>query len=356
MTSDPVPDLCALLRGASPGLPGGEAGERLRDAARAHGVEGLVAWHAGRVDDRARAEAVLDELRVRELNRVLDRLESGGLRPVLFKGAALAHTHYPASWLRPRGDADVLVSPRDREHAFRSLVALGYARRPVVSGTLVSSQAPFAMTDAHGLEHVVDLHWRIANPQVVAGVLTHDELAAQAHRIGVRGRPVRVPAPRHALVLACVHRAAHHDDDETLLWLYDIHLLATRLAPGDWRVFLDEVVSRGVAALCARGLALAVDRFGTRLPAGALTRLSRRAAVEPSARYLRKGVRPSAHLMADVRALGPRGGARLVWEHLFPPAPYMHAKYGAHGRVPLPALYLRRLMSGVPRWLGTQGP
>jgi hypothetical protein len=207
------------------------------------------------------------------------------------------------------------------------------------------------MTDAHGLRHVVDLHWRVANPQVVAAVLTHAELVSRAGAIDVRGRPMRLPAPLDALLLACVHRAAHHEDDDTLLWLFDIHLLATSLEASDWRAFVDEAVMRGVAALCRRGLALAVERFGTELPAGTLMRLSGRASAEPSARYLRRGVRPAAHLIADVGALGPRAGARLLWEHLVPPASYMRAKYAASERAPLLALYLRRLVSGVPKWL-----
>jgi hypothetical protein len=47
-------------------------------------------------------EAVRDTLRVRELVRVVSALEAHGCAPVVFKGAALALTHYPDSWLRPR--------------------------------------------------------------------------------------------------------------------------------------------------------------------------------------------------------------------------------------------------------------
>jgi len=351
MSPDLTTDLCRILEGETREMPRDAAASRLWAAAREHGVEWLVAVRTGRIDDEARAEVVLDELRVHELNRVLASLEQHGLEPVVFKGAALAHTHYQASWTRPRVDADVLVSPEGRDRATACLQCLGYAPRPVVSGVLVSSQRPFAMTDAHGLEHVVDLHWRIANPQVVADVLTHGTLLARARTVDVRGQRVRVPAPTDALLLACVHRAAHHGDDESLLWLYDIHVLAAGLGPGEWAEFLDEAVSRGVAALCWRGLSLAVDRFGTAVPRSAEARLSGRDRVERSARYLRRNVRPAAHLMADVAAVGPRAGARLLWEHLFPPAQYLRAAFDTQGRVPLPALYLRRLASGVPRWL-----
>jgi len=352
MTADATSVICGILAGGH--LPRGTQVVQLLDTARAHGVERLIASRTGRIDDDARAAAVLDELRVRELNRVLARLEQHGLEPVVFKGAALAHTHYPASWLRPRGDADVLVSPERRDEAAACLQSLGYVARPVVSGAFVSSQRPFAMLDVVGAEHVVDLHWRVANPHIVASVLTHAELAGRASSVDVRGHRLRVPAPPDALLLACVHRAAHHDDDDRLLWLYDIHVLATGLDAEEWATFLDEAVSRRVATLCWRGLSLAVDRFGTALPEDAQARLSGRAGREASARYLRRDVPRAAHLMADLWVLGPRAGARLLWEHLCPPASYMRAAFDTSGRAPLPALYVRRLASGVPRWL--RGP
>jgi hypothetical protein len=43
-------------------------------------------------------------------------------------------------------------------------------------------------------------------------------------------------------------------------------------------------------------------------------------------------------------------GARLLREHLFPPAEYMQAKYGFRGAALLPALYASRLVSGVWKW------
>ena len=61
-----------------------------------------------------RAAAVDDVARTRELVRVAGALEGAGCRPIVFKGAALAHTHYRQPWLRPRLDVDVLVAERGR--------------------------------------------------------------------------------------------------------------------------------------------------------------------------------------------------------------------------------------------------
>ena len=124
----------------------------------------------------------------------------------------------------------MLVAERGRERASRALRALGYKRPPFVSGRLVMYSEPFVRAEAGGLEHVVDLHWRVANPQAVSRVLSHAELAARSVLIAVPGGRLRVPCPADALVLASVHRAAHHQDAQELLWLFDIHLVAGRLS------------------------------------------------------------------------------------------------------------------------------
>src|SRR5262245_65347229 len=84
--------------------------------------------------------ALLDELAVRELQAALAELEAGGIEPIVFKGAALAHTHYPESWLRPRLDADLLIPPEQRWRASEILVGLGYRPPPMISGELISYQ------------------------------------------------------------------------------------------------------------------------------------------------------------------------------------------------------------------------
>ena len=116
MPPDPITHLCAILCGRSD-LPAGTAGESVLEYARRHRVDRLVAWRAKRIDDALRFEVVLDQLYVRELNRVLAALEDHGVFPIVFKGAAIAHTHYEASWHRPRVDADVLIPADQRERA-----------------------------------------------------------------------------------------------------------------------------------------------------------------------------------------------------------------------------------------------
>ena len=350
-----------LIAGTHPRLP---PPGRVLERARAERVHLLVADSIGRATDfgplftpaeiarltgETRAAAVDDVARTRELIRVTSALEAAGCQPIVFKGAALAFTHYRRPWLRPRLDVDVLIAERSQERASRTLRSLGYERPPFVSGRLVMYQEPLVRAEAGGLEHVVDLHWRVANPQVVSRVLSHAQMALRANTIDLLGGRVRVACPADALVLACVHRAAHHQDAQDLLWLFDIHLVASRLSDAEWHAAVSAARAGRVSALCARGLTLAADRFGTIVPGFVSAALSSRPPTEPSAVFLRAGLTPAGRLLSDLRALGVGSGARLLAEILAPPRAYMRAMHGDTAW--LPWLYVRRVAAGAGKWL-----
>lgn len=351
MTSDSTFDLSAVLRGERE-IPAGEAGDCLMDLARRHRVDRLLAPRESRAK-ALRRDVLLDAVRVRELAGVVNAFEAAGVTPIVFKGAALAHTHYAESWLRPRLDADLLIADADRARATDVLESLGYHQPPVASGDLVSYQAMFVRTDRIGIEHVVDLHWRMANPQLVAQTLSYAELLDRSDPINVSGAAMRVPSSVDALMLACVHRTAHHHDATDLIWIHDIHLIAGRLDDREWARLAELATDRAVAALCARGLELAQRHFQTSMPqewhewVAALLRCP----LEPSSILLRGDLRPVERLTADLRALGRRQRARLLREHLFPPVSYMRAQYGVRSRTLLPALYAYRIVAGAARWL-----
>jgi hypothetical protein len=61
-------------------------------------------------------------------------------------------------------------------------------------------------------------------------------------------------------------------------------------------------------------------------------------------------LRPVDRLWVELRTLGPRRGARLLREHLFPPASYMARAYGVRRTWLLPAFYAQRAVVGLARW------
>jgi Uncharacterised nucleotidyltransferase len=301
---------------------------------------------------RAGRWAGVDLIRESELVRLVDAFHAAGVRALLLKGAALAYTFYRRPDHRPRFDSDLLVAPTDRGAAEAILRALGYDPVRQVTGDLVMYQAPWVLKRDGAVVHVVDLHWRVANPQAFGDVLAFEELSAESGPIPSLGAHARGPGPVHTLLLACVHRVAHHFDAVMLIWEYDIHLVSSSLSDAQWGAFGAMAESRRITTVCRRGLDLAASRFGTRVPAGILSTSAAAAAGEAStAAY----IAPRRHIQEvadDLRAL-PTWGARwrLVYQHLFPPVRYMRDVYAPASHAPLPVLYLRRALRGARKWL-----
>src|SRR5258705_1845931 len=363
--------LCAIVNGQVREAPL-EQRPILLELAREHRVEYLVAWrlHGYGADVRSwpgadgllqkvRDQSVVDAIRNEEAARVIAGLAGvDGARPVLFKGAALAHSHYRESWLGPRLDADVVLSATSVRGAFEVLRFLGYRQAISTSGKLVSYQASFERSDRFGVTHYFDVHWKVANWQVVADVLSHEEIAARAIPLPALGPCARAACASDALVLACLHRAAHHRDSEELLWIYDIHLIACSLSDRQWTLALASAERGSVKAICARGLALAINRFSTPVPVEVMRQLARwqhGAVREPSSVYLSKNFRLIDGLLCDLRSLHVRAGVRLLAEHLFPPAEYMKKRYGVRSRRSMLLAYARRMVAGLPKWLASGG-
>ncbi len=297
----------------------------------------------------ARMHAAIEMLRERELAAVLTALAAAGVEALLLKGAALAHTHYPEPALRTRCDADVLITPGDHDAAIQVLEGLRYRHPNAVSGTLVSYEAAYCKRGG-AVDHVVDLHWQINNGQVFARALGYDEAKARCLPVPPLGASARTLYPPHALLLACMHRAAHLGVDgpeaNRLIWLYDIHLLAGAMTSEEWRDFAQLATTKAMRRISLDAFARTSEAFGTAFPPDVMRELESPAAAELSAAYLHPGRRRV--FMAELRALGTwTQRATLLRESAFPPADYMHVKYGTRRRWLLPWWYLRRAVEGA---------
>lgn len=335
-------------------------------AAHAHGVHLLIAglaqssgasgaWPAeacARAHRAAIDASATHALRERELRRVLDRAAAAQVPCLLLKGAALAYTLYAQPHLRLRRDTDLLLRPEDVPRLEAVLLDAGYARAVETSGDLATSQRHFDGPGVNGSLHALDVHWRVANPQAFAHSLGFDELAASRRPVPALGAHAWTLSPAHGLLLACIHRAAHHPDSDRLLWIHDVHALATSLA-ADEAAVLVEVASRArVRAVCAHALGLAWSVYGDPATQALIARVRPEPGAEPeaSARFLEGGLRQVDILRADVTELGWRRGAALLREHLFPPAEYMRSVYPDWPSALLPAAYVHRIVMGAPKW------
>jgi hypothetical protein len=303
-------------------------------------------------DARRRAVAA-EAVKHAELTRVLRGFAAAHVRPLLLKGAHLAYTFYQSPSLRPRIDTDLLVRPADRRRAHQVLLHLGYQPHTHFDGDLVTHQFSYERRNRYGWLELIDLHWKVANPQVFAGALSTEELAREAVRIPGFEVEAFGPSTSHALALACMHRVAHHDNSDRLIWLYDIHLLTTQLGPAGLDAFVSLAASRQLSSVCAAGIARAQETFGTPLPERSLARLRAGARrTEPTAAFLRPGLTPLDILRSDLRQLGSWSARlRLIREHLFPPVAYMRKAYGLRTPALVPLAFAYRIALGASRWL-----
>jgi len=352
-------DTLARAIDADRAAPAPPLSDALVALAEAHAVDALLAASPAaaasvadvqaRLRERRAAHELLCAVRDAELCRVLAALDRAGVHPVVIKGAHLAHVLYRAPGLRPRADTDLVIDPRARASAVTVLEGLGYRPALHVRGELIFGQWPFSRADAGGIVHALDLHWRIAAPLVFRDVLPAARLRAAAVPIPALGPAAVGPAPGDALLIACVHLAAHHRREPILLWLYEIVLLARSLDEDEARRFVSAAAEAEVLTVCAASL----NRAGRSFDDEAVRRFvalldAARHESEPSAAILAASG-PLDELWLDVRVChGWRERIALLREHLFPDRGYVAATAG--GTAWLPWAYARRALRGARRW------
>jgi hypothetical protein len=306
------------------------------------------------LDAIAQEAAATDLAAEAELRRVLAALTRAGIQTLVIKGSHLAYTHYARPDLRARTDTDLLIARDQRERADHVLQhECGYRVHVKPSGDFTATQALYARTRVDGASHLIDLHWRLASPQLFAHVLSFGELEAASVPLAVLAPSARVPSAVHALVIACTHQVAHHHDEaEQFKWLYDVHLVASRFTNEEWDAFAALIVDRQVSAICVHGLERAHYWFHTEVPARVRQATLRPTATEATAAYL-DAPSQAAAVLDDLRALPSwRDRLQLLREHLLPSADYMRRMYAPESAWPLPALYIIRVARGARRWLG----
>jgi hypothetical protein len=366
-----LPKETELLRSALLGMPvcwpetaGEEEEVRFLENTLEHGIQPLL-YHrlkeSGALRDwPERIQSTLSEESMRltvletmmqiEVKEVLASLAEAGICPLLMKGTPLCYTHYPLPNLRFRSDTDLLIRKSELDLVDRIMNRLGYSRYNLVSGELVNHQAAYRKIDSRGMEHDFDFHWRISNPHIFANSISYEELEGSAVRVAALGEKARALGPVHSLFLACIHRVAHHQDTDRIIWLYDIHLLAAGMSRSEFEEFLKLAAEKKVRAICLKGLSLARDWFKTDLPEDLIDRWLLSDKAEESERYLNSDMRRLDILVSDLENLSGWRKLQLLKEHAFPPADYMFSRYSVTNRLLLPALYLHRGVTGAWKW------
>ena len=246
-----------------------------------------------------------------------------------------------------RLDTDIFIRREDTDRVKEAMKELGFNQPNAPEGEHVSHQFIMEQQDAFKINHVYDFHWKIMNPVRFADLFTFEELWDSSVTLSKFASLPRSPAENHALMIACVHRVAHHYDSDYLPWLYDIYLLSKDKEESWFLEFERLARQKEVFDICRRGLFLTQQWFsdfnGARPRPPALRPGGGQTPIAPKPRLLDV-------IFDDFRMLPSwKERLRLLKEHAFPQPSYICRKYNVSNPLWLPFLYIRRLVFGIFR-------
>jgi hypothetical protein len=361
--------ICATLRGERPSWPNtADAITCFMERSDYHGVRALLHQHLDASTNwpseilescrqQAMKQAVWEMRHQHLLNRVLERLATIGIQPVLFKGTALAYSVYPESFLRGRGDTDLIVKPQDTQRVEELLQTLGFKKNHGIQGEFVSYQTSYIWSDSIGDIHTLDLHWKINNSEFLSKLFTYEELYKHAQPLPKLGQNALAVGPIYSIILACMHKISHTNNPyyvneityyggDRLVWLYDIHLLINSLTPSQQEELVKLAAQKKFKAACLEEIMQAYNCLHTSVPTTLIKSLAYANDHEPITDYMNGSALYKQWV--DFKSItGILNKLKFIAETFFPTADYMRYKYHNAYLNWLPWLYLHRIGTGL---------
>ena len=299
-----------------------------------------------------KAMAVASEaIKQKALAELFDAFSAAGINAVLFKGSALAYALYPNSWLRPRSDSDVLILPSDKQKADTVLQQQGFTKLFAIEGEFVSHQSTYGKQLLAKSFLNIDLHWQINNRQMFATSITATQLIENGQQLSQFGaQPLKstahIPSHVDSLLIAAIHQAGHHNKEERLAWVYDIHILASSLDSESWNTLTTRAIEKRIAAITLKALSTSQAYFRTNIEQRWIDKLAAISG-EASAVFLNTSLSERHYFWADLKTLASlRQQLTFIRENLLPSPTYV--KLQMQERFALVA-YVKRFWRGVKR-------
>lgn len=229
-----------------------------------------------------------------ELVRILNHLESAGIKALPYKGPVLSQVLYGEVTQRQFGDLDILILPADVLKAKSALLDLGYkpglelARRN--QKNYVESGYEYSFSSTSGL-NLLELQWRIV-PRFYSIGFDVAELFARADEIIVGGHAVRTLRAEDLLLVLCVHAAKHVWVQ--LSWLCDVAQLMKSWQL-DWNTIQGDARRLGIERIVSLNLFLAQKLFGSTLPPAMQKRMREDPSTAALADEILRVIERSAH-------------------------------------------------------------
>jgi len=204
----------------------------------------------------------------RELIRIIERLTTGGLEVMPYKGVALAEVLYKDIALRQSGDIDLLIRPQDLPRIRDAVRELGYT--PHLAFTDVEERAYLksgyeCAFDGTAGPNLLELQWAI-QPRFYAVDFDMEGLFQRAVTLPVAAQPMKTPSPADLFLVLSVHAAKHVWG--RLVWLCDIAQLM-QFPDLDWAWIGSEARDLGVARILRVTMLAANRLLGAPIPATA---------------------------------------------------------------------------------------
>jgi hypothetical protein len=290
----------------------------------------------------ARGQVVLDLEQTLALQELLPLAQARGIRVLLLKGVPVGYRYYAEPHHRVKTDVDLLVCPADVAGLVALLEELGYTRSVGITGKLVNRQTTLARGDV-----ALDVHWSAANTALFAHVLDFETMWRERLPISELGAAACAPADEDLFLHACFHLALHISYEFALVWLYDIHLMATRWPPEVLERCLLRARRLQMARVCLACLALSQAWFGTPCADDFCAELVRQSTSERSAQVLVRHLSRWQRFRLELQALSWSERILFLRELVWPSADYLRRRY-SDSTTWLPWLH-------VKRWLGQPG-
>ncbi len=256
----------------------------LIDALSAHGIIPLLYFKAGRLPPELKPpEKVLAKMRInflesrtaslqmeQQLAEITAVFDKEGLEFIVLKGPSLAWSAFPDSSLRPSGDIDILVRPRDFVKGRQILHAIGYESLDNRFETQRYFDYEEVLVNKRKNRHScqVELHWDLLRYPV----LTSDEHLDDLFNRAVNNKhdfcSFKTLHPVDTFIYLSLHLFAKHNRSIRFIWIYDLYLIAGRcLSDDDWKALQQRCTEWNAVNAVICGLKMAAVWNGLSIPA-----------------------------------------------------------------------------------------
>jgi len=237
---------------------------------------------AGRLRGYRRRTWYVNQVKMKQLEVVLDAFAHAGIATLILKGAALARAFYPDPSLRPMSDLDILVRRRDALRAIAWLLDQGWtaaerrvARRlEVFFGTDGDTEGRILQREGIGFSRGtidLDLHWRVLHHRGWPGA--DDPFWDASVETTVGAASTRMLNPTDSLLHVCEH-GSRWNKVPPIRWIADALMI---LRAGGTAIDWDRLVRRArdlqVTSALAAMLAYLREELDAPVPASCLAEL-----------------------------------------------------------------------------------